>query len=753
MGGAAVPGPVTYKDWIGFPDLDALFRIRARVDDWTWKAPSLVPDHDSSPITQETTSLQAGRTVQSPFELVPKLAQCMNLSEINNLLSSASIPPDRFENFSRIAFARLLELKANEKNGACYQDVDQLGDIFYFLQSDLDDPRAHNLQTLVTWMDKYNASYNAIQHLLAITVDKLQLCTLRPQELPMILGSLANMIRRSSILARVLLPDVATLTTSINGYCQSSATSAQTDELTTHVLTATVDFMTAFPPCQRTVTVALETSQDLWSRTDSDGACMSAVVQCMNQWMQSLQVTDVPELLPEIIRGLMTDNDDSTADVTNLRSFPWLAEIIQESTNAIVAQCQAKPEEGPLLLAWLKTLRRCRFVGHPAVEMFHGTYSAIAKCFPAHYITSHWTSFNDARPAARLILRHWQSPKLAYISDEPLPVFQSENDAALRDKFRFYPNVARCSMPIYSPIIDTIRVLSGFKRFIDPALTSEVFEVMMQGHTPQQVFTAFHKYINRRDVPILPNATAVNLIHFFLRTANGGYAKIVWNNIFSVQISDCPQLFLALLDTKVPNAEMLFGMLNRIYPGNTVPLAERDLPENSLTPEHVQLVHLMAHKYAHNRYLSPRESFTRVYECYRYLQDRRVPLSPLLVRAFVHAGVTRYLEEGIWVSTVRFSWTLKMVREVEGAEVADRLDRMAYAWRSKNAESPESAKRQLIHEFRLMSKRAIREAVDVRASHRRWRRVQAKGPSYESYRRRIAMEIERGDRKSITRRI
>ncbi|KAI4718085.1 hypothetical protein E4T48_05661 [Aureobasidium sp. EXF-10727] len=70
-----------------------------------------------------------------------------------------------------------------------------------------------------------------------------------------------------------------------------------------------------------------------------------------------------------------------------------------------------------------------------------------------------------------------------------------------------------------------------------------------------------------------------------------------------------------------------------------------------------------------------------------FRKDRGAPLSSLMSRALVHAGVTRPLREGIWLSTEKFQWILTFVRRLEGDEVADSLDEAAFTLRSENLES------------------------------------------------------------------
>ena len=91
----------------------------------------------------------------------------------------------------------------------------------------------------------------------------------------------------------------------------------------------------------------------------------------------------------------------------------------------------------------------------------------------------------------------------------------------------------------------------------------------------------------------------------------------------------------------------------------------------------------MALAYAKAPHLTPRMAWRQVHYCYRALRRDRLPLTADMTKALTYAGVIRYLEAEAWMSTVRFQWVLGHVREVEGADVADRLDRLVWEWRGR----------------------------------------------------------------------
>ena len=76
-------------------------------------------------------------------------------------------------------------------------------------------------------------------------------------------------------------------------------------------------------------------------------------------------------------------------------------------------------------------------------------------------------------------------------------------------------------------------------------------------------------------------------------------------------------------------------------------------------------------------------SFRQVYKCYLALKTDRLPVTAKMTRALTVAGIVKYQKLGRWVSMARYNMIWALVREVEGQEVADRLDDIVYIGRGK----------------------------------------------------------------------
>ncbi|KAI6795095.1 hypothetical protein KC361_g5204 [Hortaea werneckii] len=118
------------------------------------------------------------------------------------------------------------------------------------------------------------------------------------------------------------------------------------------------------------------------------------------------------------------------------------------------------------------------------------------------------------------------------------------------------------------------------------------------------------------------------------------------------------------------------------YPDGSPRLA--GLPRCSLPTPLIDLIHLVAYAYATQPHTSSRVAFRRVWDCYRFLQDRGAPLSQLLSRSLVQAGLLRPLKERKYLPLEQTRFVLSLVSRLEGPQVAERLDRLVWDARRGN---------------------------------------------------------------------
>ncbi|MCJ1399268.1 hypothetical protein MMC11_002470 [Xylographa trunciseda] len=152
-----------------------------------------------------------------------------------------------------------------------------------------------------------------------------------------------------------------------------------------------------------------------------------------------------------------------------------------------------------------------------------------------------------------------------------------------------------------------------------------------------------------------------------------------------LRVEDCPGLAERMISEPVSDYPDVFTFLERDRGllgsvGSTVH-SKRPLHVN---PRRVALLHSMAMAYAEAPHLNPRQAYRKVRRCLDFFRDRPDLLGPDMSQALTNAGILRYLEAGMWVSTIRHNYIIGYVKHLEGEEVANELDRVVWDWRGRN---------------------------------------------------------------------
>ena len=193
---------------------------------------------------------------------------------------------------------------------------------------------------------------------------------------------------------------------------------------------------------------------------------------------------------------------------------------------------------------------------------------------------------------------------------------------------------------------------------------------------------ALFSYIRQSGITIEVTALANKIINS--TSINPQVACTLFKITPSLPLESCPGV-----------AEMMI-----YHPGWNpgVPLGFLDLRQENLgvsnvyphTPQEIcrmqiELLNRMALAYAHASHIYPRVALRQVYHCYQLLLRRhgRSSLGVDISRAFTVAGVIRPLQESQWVGIVKLKFILKIVREIEGNQVALRVDELIYMWRDE----------------------------------------------------------------------
>ena len=145
-----------------------------------------------------------------------------------------------------------------------------------------------------------------------------------------------------------------------------------------------------------------------------------------------------------------------------------------------------------------------------------------------------------------------------------------------------------------------------------------------------------------------------------------------------------PDLPVAAAGKGVVSPDEAFKLLKRIYSNSQNSTSDNtSLTRPDLLAEKAETLHRMATAFASNRCLTAGQAFRAVYLCYRYLCTMQVVVGPAVAKAFVHAGIIRFLKSNRWVSTIKLRWILSIVRASESKETADKVDQMVWVWRGQ----------------------------------------------------------------------
>jgi len=125
----------------------------------------------------------------------------------------------------------------------------------------------------------------------------------------------------------------------------------------------------------------------------------------------------------------------------------------------------------------------------------------------------------------------------------------------------------------------------------------------------------------------------------------------------------------------------LFSYLERdtLSPEEVSQLASDAPKPRPLSMPLTNQIHDAALVFARASRFTANAAFTCITRLYDQLMDHASPIDSRISRALVIAGILRPMHEGkcFKIPPQQFNWTLSVVRDIEGAEVADAIDEMA----------------------------------------------------------------------------
>lgn len=372
--------------------------------------------------------------------------------------------------------------------------------------------------------------------------------------------------------------------------------------------------------------------------------------------------------------------------------------------------------------SWLACLSRCRFsetCWHSTDDTWRKVYDKIAPCFRPSDFSEHFSHLHRQDFAA-ILLRRWV-PILANTSEVHLPVRQSHslfnisNERsewqatdrgiaktlqwhqqhigleALTSEFDLWrkrsSNMVDEHGYSYKNALIGLCILLAKHRLPYDEVMAECFSFWQQTE-PVNRLKQYTWDIHKHTAIHMPPPLAAKVMEYFFLTGHMEYAFHTFFLVPTLPLSKVAALPLNLIEKGRTHGEKIWQILNRQMGEDNIKMHERERFKLTLTQDHIDLVHLVAYAWAKSPHVNERVAFRRVWECYRFLQDRGAPLSALMTRALVRAGITRYLrnkERFVPLSRTRVNYIISIVKKVEGLHVAERLDKLVYGlWYSRH---------------------------------------------------------------------
>lgn len=640
------------------------------------------------------------------------LASCRTLDSLTRAHAAIHNDSNVSSDFSKAACRSLLNQSTPDQ-------------ILAFLQSDLNHETAHNSRAYLNHLIHTNAPSEDIRDCFCLVCDKIALSTMPLEELS---GMLSDMAKEAAGMDHRSLLEVVNM-------LHQSLVHAHAPSPPPHRLSAKLLLnMLSLPPSPD----VLQLMAALISLPGQSGSkvMIRYLRQAILSRTESLGPSD--QLMPIL----------SIIPHDFFEQMVW--EATRQSVSSLCDLKITHVDRAERLICWLDDLRLFRpSILQPDSSFATRLYSFLASKFTITELGAHLRTLHPA-DAAIVVLHSWIKPTIleipevldmqdskevnvmrdtttATIHHQPLqnpPKIHSRHGSKNKDPFKTYgvvytmsrsPDQLRThreSPATRQDVFDTIasalresckpnqkgvyparggawvrlfKLLSDNKIDYTPWLC-DLFQVLKHHKSPVWSYHFFLKLV-RTDVQI-PYPVAVDIMRHFIDIKKTQWALDVFNRSKSTQwLSDIPELLFALVESRAAwSTEAIFDLLKKPDYASSLPMNLRSVPTNSLSQERIELVHHVAYAIAKTPLLTSRVAFRRVCDCLNFLRDRGAPLSTLMSRALVHAGVTRPLRNGTWLSTEKFQWILPFVRRLEGDEVADRLDEAAFTLRSENFE-------------------------------------------------------------------
>ena len=282
----------------------------------------------------------------------------------------------------------------------------------------------------------------------------------------------------------------------------------------------------------------------------------------------------------------------------------------------------------------------------------------------------------DHRAKCGFLIRHWYGAELGVLIADSRRALKPLLSSHLEARFE----TSLQENPERSPFINLLQALRALDHYPRAREQILLFRLLHALNMPGTILALvassqqMHMHFNARVIK-------AEILHN-LSIGKHRIAYRIFQVYHHLPLEHVPELAEAIIrrPNLHPDAALRYRCCRQKRLGRTKEF-ERD--RSFLDNLRVELLNRMALAYAKAPHLHHGRAFRKVHACYLMLRSEHLPLRPDLIRAMTHAGVIRYLQAGEWVSTARFTWILNLVRQVEGQDVAHKLDRLVWDWRGE----------------------------------------------------------------------
>ncbi|KAK0254164.1 hypothetical protein B0A54_05365 [Friedmanniomyces endolithicus] len=229
--------------------------------------------------------------------------------------------------------------------------------------------------------------------------------------------------------------------------------------------------------------------------------------------------------------------------------------------------------------------------------------------------------------------------------------------------------------PLISLLVALAKWTKGYAVFLQ-----DLLDMLGAVQTRPEVWATFDS-IRRHPELGIPATFARTLVLYLTATGDPAHLSLAWKvyeAVPSLSVMECIDFPMQLIEHGLGTPDRIFHLLNSKVGPEIVKPEFRDTPRLALQPAQVDLAHLVAYAWAKQEHTSSRVAFRRVWEVYRFLQDRGAPLSPLMSRSLVRAGIAQPMQEGKNVSLAQVKYIIAIVQRLEGKEAAAYLDGLVW---------------------------------------------------------------------------